>query len=416
MKILLGNNYFSPIGGAEMVLYWQYLLLKEKEHEVFIFATNKEPFFEAENLHTEYFPRCVDYSNLHGFNKILHIPKRFYNIEAEKKLDALVKKTKPDIAHFGNIRSNLTPAILKSCYKNNIPMVITLHDSSLFCPNGVLITNSGEYCKKELCIKGNHLHCILNKCRGNSYSKSTNAVCELALNKMHKLYDKVNAFVTPSQALKKLAVKSGICEDRITVIPNFVDDSYLKSMVNIGKGGYFLYVGTISRIKGLDYLINAFSYLPSEIKLRIVGTGPDRENLQLLANKLNLNNIEFVGFKSGDELLKEYQNCIATILPSNCFDNFPTTILESFASGKPVIGSNLGGIPETVKTNATGILVEPGCVEDIVDAIKKMYNDEPFLKELSINCKEESKKYSREIYYSKLMELYDNIMKDRRSL
>lgn len=413
MKIMLGNNCFSQIGGAEVMLYSQYQLLKEHDNEVVIFATDRKPYFETDGLLEEYFPKSINYSNLHGFDKIKYITKRYYNIEAENKLDAFLKKTKPDIAHFGNIKSGLTPSVLKACYNNSVPVVITLHDAALFCPNAVLRLNGKNYCKDELCVSGNYTHCITNKCRSNSYYKSVNAFIELALNKVHKLYDGVDAFVTPSQALKDLAIKSGISEERVKVIPNFVADSYLKAPVNYEKGEYFLYVGRIGEEKGLSYVIDAFAQLPSEIKFRIVGTGPQKEELEKKVKDLSLTNIEFAGYKSGDDLLKEYQNCIATILPCNWFECFGLTIVESFAYGKPVIGSNLGGIPETVVPNETGILIEPGSVEDIVNAVKKLYYDEAYLKELSYNCKNKSEKYSKENYYNEIMKLFNDILKKR---
>lgn len=411
MKILLGNNYFSPVGGAEILLYWQYLLLKEKGFEVSLFATDKEPYFESEDLFPEYFPKSVDYSNLHGINKIKYSLKRFYNIEAEQKLDIFLKKIKPDIAHFGNIKMNLTPAVLNACYKNNIPVVITLFDSSYICPNGVLRINNKTYCKDELCRNGNYIHCVLNKCRGNSYLKSLNAACEISFKNVHGLYNGVSAFICSSNALAKLAINTGIPAKKIAVIPTSVPDNYLKCEPNYGHEGYFLYVGRIAEAKGINYLIEAFSKLPSEIKLRIVGTGPDENNLKLLAEKLNLNNVSFLGFKSGDELEEEYRNCIATILPCNWFENFPTTIIESFAHGKPVIASNLGGIPEMIENNKTGILIEPECIEDIVNAVKKMYYDDSFLNELSINCRQKAEKnYNQEIFYNNLINIYNNVL------
>lgn len=416
MKILIVNNSFSPAGGAEIMTFWQYLLLKEKGQEVLIFAADKEPYFVNDGLLTEYFPKSDNYLNQHGLNKIFSIPKLYYNLDAEKKLNAFLNKNRPDIVHLNNIRAGLTPSILRACYKNNIPVIQTLHDASLFCPNAVLRINGKTYCKDELCVSGNYLHCILNKCRGDSYLKSLNAALELSLNKIHKLYDNVSVFITPSKALKKLAINSGISEDKVIAVPNFIDESYYKIPENFEKGQYFLYVGRISQEKGLDYVIEAFSKLPKEIKFRIVGTGPDKDKLENKVKELNINNVEFAGYKSGEDLIKEYQNCIATILPCNWFENFPTTILESFASSKPVIGSNIGGIPETVIPDETGILIEPGNIDDIIGAVKKLYSDEDFRKRLSVSCKNKSQVYSREAYYEAIMKIYEKVSKTRSNL
>lgn len=416
MKIVLVNNSFSPAGGAEIMTYWQYLLLKEKGHDVLIFSTDKEPYFENNNLQTEYFPQNSNYSKMQGFEKIKSIPNLYYNKEAEKKLDEFLKKNKPDLVHLNNIRAGLTPSILRACYKNNIPVIQTLHDASLFCPNAVLRINSKTYCKKELCVSGNYLHCIINKCRGDNYLKSLNAALELSLNKFHKFYDGISAFITPSKVLRKLAIKSGIFEDKVIAIPNFIDESYYKVNENYEKGQYFLYVGRISQEKGLDYVIEAFSKLPKEIKFRIVGTGPDKDKLENKVKELNINNVEFAGYKSGENLIKEYQNCIATILPCDWFESFGLTIVESFACSKPVIGSNLGGIPETVIPHETGILIEPGNIDDILNAVKKLYYEDEYRKKLSVNCKNKSQVYSREAYYEAVMKIYEKVSKTRSNL
>jgi len=411
MKVLLGCNYFSPVGGAEILFYWQYLLLKEKGLDVNVFATNRKPYFNEEDLLTEYFPQSIDYSTLKGFDKIKYALRRFYNIEAEKKLGALLKKVKPDIVHFGNIRSNLTPSVLNACYKNNIPVIVTLFDSSCVCPNGVLKLNGKKYCKDELCVSGNYIHCVLNKCRGNSYLNSLNAACELGCKNIHNLYDKVSIFICSSNALAELAIKSGIPKAKIAIIPTSVPDKYLKLQPNYENKKYYLYVGRLSTEKGIHYLLEAFSKLPQDIKLRVIGTGPDENYFKLLAKDLNVNNVEFLGFKSGDELEEEYRNCIATILPCDWFENFPTTIIESFAFGKPVIGSNIGGIPELITNNETGILVEAGNVNEIANAVKKLYYDEPFCRELSVNCRKKSENYSNENLYNELMKIYIKVLK-----
>lgn len=410
MKILIINNYFTPMGGAEVVSYGQYKLLKENGHEVLFFSTDKEPFFETENLPTGFFPHVINYNKLSGFKKIIAIPNNYYNIDAEKKLDEFLKQHRPDIIHIHNIKSALTASVLKTCYKNNIPVVQTLHDAGLFCPTSMLRVHNETYCKNELCVSGNYTHCILNKCRGDNYLKSLNAALEATFNKVHKLYNGVLAFTTPSEDLRRLAIKSGISPEKVFAIPNFLDEKYYNISSDYDKGQYFLYVGRISQEKGLDYAIEAFAKLPPEIKLRIVGTGQEKERLEKKVKNLSLKNVEFVGYKAGEDLINEYKNCIATILPCNWFETFGMTIIESFACAKPVIASNLGGIPETVIPDETGFLVESGCIDDIINAVKKLYYEEDYLKKLSLNCKTKSKNYSKEAYYKKIMKLYEKVL------
>ena len=154
------------------------------------------------------------------------------------------------------------------------------------------------------------------------------------------------------------------------------------------------------------------SRLP-ESRLHIAGTGPYEKNLEELAKKLNLNNVEFLGYKTGMELENEYKYSIANILPCNWFENFPTGILESFIYGKPVIASNVGGIPGMINNNETGILFEPGNVVELKEAIQRLHSDLSFAVQMGMNARAEAElKFHPQIYYQKLLSIYESLVKD----
>ena len=143
-----------------------------------------------------------------------------------------------------------------------------------------------------------------------------------------------------------LTIKSGVHKNKVIAISNYVSDSLFETVPTYNHTGYFLYAGRLSQEKGLSYLIEAVKKNP-EIKLRIAGTGPEENKLRELAK--NLNNVEFIGYRSGEEIKKEFENCIATVLPCNWFENCPNSLLESLVYGKPIIASRIGGIPEIVE-------------------------------------------------------------------
>lgn len=409
MKVLLINNYFSNTGGADVYTYAVGKLLREYGHEVFFFATNKQPFFEENYEHAKYFPESVDYKLLSKFELIKQNLKPFYNFDAAKKLDLYLKLIKPDIVHCNCIFFTLSPSILNACYKNNIPVVMTLHGPQLMCPSVKMMYKTEAFCKDELCISGNPIHCIINKCVDKSLIKSIGISAEFLFRKIHRLYDRVSAFICPSNAISELAFRSGIPEKKLNVINNFTDKSNYNKLPEYSNKGYFLFVGRLSKEKGVTYLIDAMSKLP-EIKLHIVGTGPDEKEIIDYARNFNTANIEFLGFKSGQELETEYKNCIATILPCNWFENFPTTIIESFIYGKPVIGSKIGGIPEMIDNGLHGLIFEPGNIDELVNAIRLLYQDRELVIKMGGNGREKAElQYNPALYYSKLINVYDSV-------
>lgn len=408
MKILLVNTMFGPFGGAEEFTLSLYNLLAEKGHDVDVFATNKTPYYNInKELKTEFFPEYTNYSNLNGFNKIfLNLVRRNYNFEAKAKFDKFLRLVKPDIIHFQMpLAFSLFDALKEH---SNIPIVHTLHGPLYFCPT-VLTRNPRNYCKEEHCVSGNYIHCIKNKCQGNSYLKSSNAAMRVFIQRRLASHKKINQFTTPSADLKRLAVNAGIPGEKITVIPNFADKECFNNEPNYSNKGYFLYAGRLSLEKGVDYLIKAFSELPPEIKLRIVGTGPEEAHLKQQAK--NLSNVEFVGFKPRNELVKEYDNCIASLLTCNWFENCPISVIDSLCFGKPVIASKVGGLPELVENNKTGYLVETGDIQQIKDSIIKLYENPQLAIEMGQKAREKAEtQYTKEVFYNGLIEVYEKAM------
>lgn len=414
MRILLINNFLSDTGGSEAYTYNTGQLLRKNGHNVFYFAADRQPYLMNEYEYSSYFPQCIDYKLLSKSELILNTIRPFYNFEAEDKLGKYLDDIQPDIVHCNCISFVLTPSVLNACYKRNIPVVMTMHGPQLMCPGVKMMHKSETYCKDELCISGSFIHCITNKCLGKSLIKSLGITTEFMFRKIHGLYNQVSMFISPSQALLELAARSGIPKTKLVLNNNFIDESKYKIEPNYENQGYFLFVGRLSQEKGVHYLLEAMSRLPKEIKLHIVGTGQEEGNLKKLANELKLTNVKFLGFKSGKDLDEEYKNCIATILPCNWFENFPTTIIESFIFGKPVIGSNIGGIPEMLRNDESGIngiITEPGNINELASAVKQLFENNNQVVEMGHSGRVKAESYySPERHYSKLIDIYNSVV------
>lgn len=399
MKIIIVDSLFSPLGGGQKIAYDTYCVLKRNGHEVFYWAMEKSPYFienyEFSKYFTPYYSGTIDY--------IKNPIKYYYNYRALSDLQKFVDNIKPDVIHFQSFWG-LSTAIFN--VKTTAIKILTFHDVRS-CPSVTLMYKSAYLCKKQYCKNGNFLPCIRNKCVKNNLEASIRRVLATLID--IKNFEHVDAYITPSKALQQNIIKAnlGIRTDKIITINNFLNKSELLITPNYSNNGYFLYIGRLSKEKSVITLLQAMSELPRDIKLHIVGTGPEEENLKKYAEENKLHNIEFLGFKTGSDIQDEYQNCIATILPCNWFEIFGMTNIESFANGKPVIASNIGGIPEIVEHNVNGLLFEPANVEQLRECILKYWNNPELVIEHGKNgYKKVLTHYTEDIYYEKLIKLY----------
>lgn len=402
-NVLTINSFFSPVGGAEVIAYNTYKILKNNGFNSYYWATDKGQYFEKDYLYTKYFPKYI--SGM--FDYIRNPIKYYYNYEAKNKLSAFIKEIKPDIIHVHNLYS-LTSAVLECC--KDIPTVMTIHDTKFICPPATLLYKSETVCNPILCNSKKYINCFKNRCVRNNFEASLRHTIYATIN--IREYKYVNHFITPSDALRNLILDAniGVKKENITTINNFISESVDK-IENNNNQDYFLYIGRLSKEKGIQYLVEALMDLPKEIELRIVGSGSEEINLKKIVKENEMNNIKFVGYKNREEIKNEYQNCIATILPCNWFENFPTTNMESFIHGKPVIASNIGGIPEQVEHDKTGLLFEPANITQLKECILEYWNNRNLAKEHGKNAyKKASIHYTEARYYDELLNIYNELL------
>jgi len=397
--VLIINNYFSLIGGAEVIAYDTFKLLKRKGHEVFFFALDRKPYIEDNYEYSKFFIE----DNFHLKGAIKHPLSVFYNKGAIFKLQNFIDMIKPDVVQLHNVLG-FSPLIFRAC--KDVPTILTVHQADIICPMGTLKCQSKIVCSNVCCKNLNYLPCIFN-----NYSNITRI---LPLSLLTFLYNKnlkyVDKFITPSIALKNAILKSniGIKEDDITVINNFIPNMSEEAVLNPSTGKYFLYVGRLVKEKDVMTLLKAFKDLPKDIELHIAGSGLEENNLKAYVIKNNLANVKFLGFLNREDVKKELKNCIASILSSNCFEAFGVTNVESFIAGKPVIASNIGGIPEIVEHNINGLLFEPTNVEQLKKCILTYWHNPELAVEHGQNGYQKAlRNYAEDLYYENLINLYE---------
>lgn len=407
MKVLMVNKFFYIKGGSETYYFALKNLLEQNNHEVIDFSMIDEKNFYSE--YSDYFVKHVDYNTKISFaQKISAACNIIYSKEAKKKFEELVIKTKPDIVHLHIFQHQISPSILDVIKKYDIPTVYTAHELKMICPNYKMFNSKG-ICEK--CKNKKYYNCIINKCVKCSFMKSIISCLEAYIHSWRKSYGVIDKIITPSLFYKKKFEEFGVDSKKIVHIPNFLE----RTMPTIEKRNdsktYFIYVGRLSEEKGILTLVKAAE--KAHALTYIVGTGPLNNFLYDYIAENDIKYVKMLGHKSGNELINLVANSIATVLPSEWYENGPYSAIEALQVGSPIIGTDIGGIPELVSKN--GYLFSKGNVDDLSNILIRMKTME---KSEYILLEKKSKElfntaYSAEIHYEKLMKVYESVLKDK---
>lgn len=360
MRVLMVNNHHQLKGGSERVYFETAQLMASRGHEVFYFSSSPSL---SDSSNAFFVPQAT----MPGEGMVGNIRRAFqfiYSSQAARKLDEVIAAVRPDIAHLHIFYGHLTSSILPVFRRHQVPVVMSVHEYRLLCPCYTLFDTSSRVCCD--CASGNYLPSIQKKCVKGSAPYSVVAAAECYVRDRFFPYGKyVAKFIMVSEFCRQIHVryKPDLAEKSMKLF-NFIDLSQCSEARS--NDGYFLYLGRLSREKGLITLLDAFSMLPA-VRLKIAGDGEMRTNVQAVCSTSS--NIEYCGFKSGEELKALITGAKAICVPSEWYENNPMSVIESFGYGKPVIGARIGGIPELVIDGETGLLFEPGNVLSLREAV-----------------------------------------------
>lgn len=320
---------------------------------------------------------------------------RPFGSEKVKSLFAqLIENFKPDVVHLHNIHTQLSPVIAEIAHERGIRVVWTLHDTKLVCPCYTCMRD-GHWC--EECFSDKKA-VIKHKCMPGGIIGSAIGYFEAKKWNKERLQACTDIFLPPSQFMMDTVVRGGYDAKKMKVLCNFIDVEKVKNPC-FEKKDYYVYLGRVNEVKGVRTLCKAASSLP--YKLIVIGGG---ELLPELLNQYkNSPTIEFKGQLEWNDFRPIIEGAKFMVIPSEWSENNPLTVIESQSLGTPVLGARIGGIPELIEDNVSGMTFKSGNVDDLKDKIEMMWNASFDYKSIAENA---VKRYSSEAYYEQLLKYY----------
>lgn len=408
MNILLITNNLYPTGGD-----WTYVnsvanIYKQRGHKVYLWgqANDKNVYHENE----EFFVSLLDTKKSRNkYGSAISILKRsIYSNEAYTKLVSFLEKFQIDIAQINSINIGLTPSVIEALYSKRIPIIWRILDYKPICPTIHLMRNN-RVC--EDCKGGKYYRCIFNKCKNNSITDSVAVALETSINIKKDYYKHVNFLSFQNNFTCSVFKQWKFPMNGSCVINNPYSVENITPSDTVGD--FVLYFGKTEVNKGVMTLLRS-ALKNRDIKYIIVGVGSQDDLIREFIKTNYLNNVSFVGPKWGAEMESLIARCAFIVVPSEWYEPSPYVILQAYSHGKTLIASRMGGIPEMVIDNNTGVLFEAGNEEDLAVKTRELFNSKRLLLEYGKNGRNEVEmNYSPDKYYDKTMELFRHILENK---
>jgi glycosyltransferase involved in cell wall biosynthesis len=406
MRVLYCNKYNYRFSGTEVYLFELMELMRSNGHEVALFSMADERG-EPTPYDRHFVPHIDFKGQLSWPQKVRGAAHIIYSTEARRRIRAMIKEFRPDVAHIRSIYHHLSPSILWELRAQNIPVVYHLNDFKLLCPNYNFVS-AGRAC--ERCKGGVFWQALRTRCYPGVAARAT-LVAEAYVHRWFRTYRKcVDRFIAPSRFVRDKFVEHGWDSALFEVLPHFQN---IHAMFEPPKDGPILYFGRLSAEKGIDDLIRAMQQV-SDINLAIAGDGPQKNELERLADRLGLKNVEFLGHLGPEERNRRIAQSRFTVLPSRAYETLGKTILESYAHGRAVIASDLGSRRELIRDGETGRLFRSGSVNQLANTIRLLAMNPELAKQMGhAGWELVQRDHSPEQSYQKLMCLYDRLLAGR---
>jgi glycosyltransferase involved in cell wall biosynthesis len=379
MKICLVHNEYGTFSGEEAVVASQVKLLEEHGHQVCRFTRSS---VEIERM---------------MLGQLRAFCSGIYNPFSARAFRRFLVDQRPDLVHIHNLYPLISPAVLHVCKEFSLPVVMTLHNYRLICPNGLFMVG-GKICEK--CRGGKEYWCIFRKCEGSLLKSLGYALRNFAARVRKDYLHNVHVFAALTYFQRQKLVSEGYPAERVMVMPNMSQPAGETGTEDLGN--YIGYVGRVSPEKGVDTLLEAADKHP-QIPFQVAG-GYDKYP-ELIARASG--NFHFLGHLARNSVDNFIAQSRIIVMCSICYEGFPAVLVEAMLRGRPVIASRLGGIPEVVDEGVTGLLFEAGNAVDLAAKIQYLWAHPDLCRQMGeAGRKKALLEYTPDTYYRRLMDVY----------
>ncbi|MEX1026717.1 MAG: glycosyltransferase family 4 protein [Candidatus Paceibacterota bacterium] len=382
MKILLCHNFYRHPGGEDQVYDDESWLLEKSGHEVIR--------LERDN-------KFIESMSQWQLAKTTVWSRRTY-----EALSRMINMHRPRIVHFHNTFPLISPSGYEAAQRAGVPVVQTLHNFRPICPAATLLRNNRpcESCTEKLVAWPG----IVHGCYRDSRKATAVAAVSSAFHQLRGTWrNRIDRFITLTNHSRERFISAGFPANKLSVKPNFVRPD---PGVADTKGDYAIFVGRLSPEKGIGTLLEAWRTDCRTIPLRIIGDGPLRDNVLEVATKFP--SIQWLGQLPFHDVLREIGRARVLISPSIWYETFGRSMIEAFAVGTPVIVSDIGAMKELVDDRITGMHFRAGDASDLAKKVLAAFRDEAFFARARQAARAEyEKKYTAEVNYELLMDIYD---------
>ncbi len=390
MKVLTVHNRYQQPGGEDVVVEAERELLRSAGHEVIVYTCDNK-----------------EIANYGLRRKATLAARTVWAWDRYKEVKKLLAREHPDVAHFHNTFPLISPAAYYACRDAGVPVVQTLHNFRLLCPGGSLFRN-GKTCRE--CVEHNLFRSILHGCYRSSRGATLAVASMLATHRLLGTWTQaVHRYITLTEIARQRFIRAGLPGDKIAVKPNFVP-SFAPPAERCRE--HALFVGRLSREKGIPILLAAWSRIKEVVPLRIIGQGPLETDVAEATQRVP--ELEWLGQLSRTEVLSNMRKAAFLVLPM-AWDTFGLALvaMEAFANGTPIIASKIGALAELVAHGCNGLHFAPGDSQDLAAKVEWAWAHPEQMRRMGLAARREYEaKYTAERNYEILMDIYEQAVRN----
>ncbi|NTV20916.1 MAG: glycosyltransferase family 4 protein [Chlorobium limicola] len=386
MRILQLHNHYGSHSGESTVLDVHAALLKSHGHSVSAYTRSS---VELESIR---------------FGKALAFFTALWNPASTGRVRRAIEQFRPDVVHIHNLYPLLSPSVLPVIHRSGVPIVMTVHNYRLLCPNGLFYNKQG-IC--ERCSGGREWNCVRSDCE-ESVPKSLGYAARNAWARVAGYYsNNVDAFLFLTEFQMRKHVENGFPAEKCHVLPNFIESEsgVVDGGENREKRNGFFFIGRLNRQKGIDILVQAAAKCP-DVAFTLAGSADS----SFIDTGALPPNVKWLGVINDAEKVRAFRKAEALVFTSRSYEGFPMVFLEAMQQHLPVVAPKLAGYPEIIREGCNGWLYRPEDVFDLANTIKEVDNNPLQAREYGKNGSEILRKeYSSDIWYRAYMEVVSSL-------